>query len=254
MKINAIYIPLLLVITRLCTANLYAQGMGMESVVFSYSIDYKWDNGDGTHHWQLKIKNETPNTNIDNSGTKIIANTGNIANQDYAGDSLEFFWDNGTTNIESDKFEALPIMALGYIDSTARDPNADELLIDFDSPYDTLVDSEITVIPSGYESGEPGYTPYIISAKWPGPVTYYRLGSIAFSEAVLTNSLKAVSLNVETTNYISNHRFCSFRIASTTDILSGLWTTNSTLHSITGAVTRVSVTNSADCVFFKVVE
>ena len=69
--------------------------------------------------------------------------------------------------------------------------------------------------------------------------------------ACITNT---VVLQVETAPFYPAFTNRTFKIALNTNRLSGAWTTNSTPHSITGAVTTVTLTNAAKSAFFGVVD
>ena len=64
-------------------------------------------------------------------------------------------------------------------------------------------------------------------------------------------AVKTVSLEINITPF---SHFPTFKIATATNLLSSAWTTNSTLHSVTGAVTSITLTNTSDCAFFKVIK
>jgi len=68
-----------------------------------------------------------------------------------------------------------------------------------------------------------------------------------------SDSIRIIALNINTTPfYAAAHT--TFKIATTTNLLISGWTTNSTLHSVTSAVTTVTLTNSSDRAFFKVIK
>ena len=77
--------------------------------------------------------------------------------------------------------------------------------------------------------------------------------SVLSLQSIVQPSSLVSRLGVHTSNFFAPAA-PSFRIASTTNLTTGVWTTNSTLHSVTGAVTTVTVTNTSDRAFFKIVE
>jgi hypothetical protein len=64
-----------------------------------------------------------------------------------------------------------------------------------------------------------------------------------------------IHLDIETGSFqLPGSTNSTFRIASTTNLVSALWATNTPIYSVTGAVTTVSLTNSSESAFFKIVQ
>ena len=112
------------------------------------------------------------------------------------------------------------------------------------------IEGTASAISSGTISGPVAFDDITVSY-----VAYRSVNVCTFKEIALSTSnfLSSITLSIETTPFYPAHPNNIFRFATTTNLLSSSWTTNSTLHSITGAVTSVTITNNTSSAFYKII-
>ncbi len=133
------------------------------STQFIYEITLIKTNSPSSYEWQLKIQNQSTGADIDDSGINVTAYTGNASNFTYSGGTIGDWWQDDSS--DTNKFKSRAQITFGYIDSPGHDPNADELFVNFDSPYNTLASSKIEIDLANLVDT---YT--ITDAMLPGPV------------------------------------------------------------------------------------
>ncbi len=149
---------------------------GLGATDYSHEITLIKTNSPSSYEWQLKIQNQSTGADIDDSGINVTAYTGNASNFTYSGGTIGDWWQDDSS--DTNKFKSRAQITFGYIDSPGHDPNADELFVNFDSPYNTLASSKIEIDLANLVDT---YT--ITDAMLPGPV------QVINNELVITNPL-----------------------------------------------------------------
>jgi hypothetical protein len=163
-------------------AALGAPATANASPIYSWELSAPTDNGNGTYNWTATLHNATIDGTADDSGVAFTVPTGDAKDFSFSGGLLGDEW--SVVYNDALIFKAATFDSQEYIDPTSLDPLRDTLIINFNSPYNTIIKDTIDVQLDSLESGDNGHY-FINNADVPGVPEPATLALMALGSAMM---------------------------------------------------------------------